>query len=194
MSKLSTTVLSTAAVSLCLTLAACDNSSTPQQTNTETVSTTDTPQVAQPQEVTPSASDLPKPTMTLYQATVMQDIEQVRANIAHGANLNAYTQDGPRGGYTALHAACRANFIEIAKLLIDAGADVDIPADATHLARPLHWAARAGNLEIVKLLVEAGADVNATAGNDVPKTPMEVAMDRNHLHVVEYLGEHGGRM
>ena len=135
-----------------------------------------------------------EPTMTVYEATLNNNLEQVQANIAHGADLNALTADGDYGRYSALHAASRAGYVDIVRALIDAGADVNIEADAPHRAAPLHWAARAGHLEAVVLLVEAGAEVNKASGLDDSLTPMRVALDGGHDDVVEYLASNGGRL
>ena len=62
-------------------------------------------------------------------------------------------------GATALHAAAAGNQIACVRLLLEAGAAVDI-RDSGDNALALHFAAQAADLEIVRALVEAGADVN----------------------------------
>lgn len=47
---------------------------------------------------------------------------------------------------------------EIAKMLIEAGADVNITNENGE--QTIHFAAKKGNLEIVSLLLEEGADVS----------------------------------
>lgn len=182
--------------SLCLVaplgLSGCD-SATPGTGGASTANTeaSHTADVSQPG---PASTEVPKPTMTLYEATLERNIEQVKANIAHGADLNAYTADGPRGGFTALHAASRANYLEIVALLIEAGADVNIRADAPHGATPLHWAIRSGNADVVRMLVEAGCDVNARFYTDEQPTPMSFAVGRREYEIAEYLANHGAKM
>src|ERR1700735_1149683 len=65
---------------------------------------------------------------------------------------------------TALHVAARYQQAEIARLLLDHGAEVN---GANRLRQTaLYWAMlsrdRALNMELIELLVERGADVNAT--------------------------------
>jgi ankyrin repeat protein len=61
-------------------------------------------------------------------------------------------------GETALHLAAGEGHLEIVKLLLEHGADVNAK---TAYETALHLAAGEGHLEIVKLLLEHGADVNA---------------------------------
>ncbi len=73
---------------------------------------------------------------------------------------------------TALHVAARHQQTEIARLLLDHGAEVNGVNRFQQTA--LYWAMlscdRALNMELIELLVERGADVNATDrnGNNMP--------------------------
>lgn len=62
-------------------------------------------------------------------------------------------------GERALAAAANEGHLEVARLLIDAGADVDLDDGSGETA--LVNAARAGHLDILRLLIDAGADLNA---------------------------------
>ena len=81
-----------------------------------------------------------------------------RLLLEHGADAD--------GG--ALHAAASSTRLNLVRLLIDAGADVD-RRDPESGGTPLHAAVAAGPggdaPEIVKLLLAAGADVNATTSD-----------------------------
>lgn len=72
---------------------------------------------------------------------------------------------------------------DIARLLIDHGADVN--AKAENDLTLLHTAAARGNLESARLLLEHGADINATTKDG--KTPMAYAQERNNPEMVEFL-------
>lgn len=59
-------------------------------------------------------------------------------------------------GFTAMHTAVRSGNLETIKLLIKAGANINIPEAYGFI--PLHEAIIAGNYEIAKYLIENGAD------------------------------------
>ncbi len=67
------------------------------------------------------------------------------------------TQDDNNGN-APLYSAARLGKIEIARMLIDAGADVNIQNEEEDT--PLHIATRWCNIKTIKLLLDSGADVN----------------------------------
>jgi ankyrin repeat protein len=75
----------------------------------------------------------------------------VRWLIDHGADLNALSN-----GRTALMIAASQGRPEIAKLLIDAKADLDLKSDSESLAA-VDYARLAGRDDIVAMLRAAGA-------------------------------------
>ena len=82
--------------------------------------------------------------------------------IALGANLDWQDkEDG--GGWTALHFCAYWNRPKIVRMLIDAGADVNIQQDNDSTA--LHECAINNRPDIARMLIDAGADVNIQ-GND----------------------------
>ncbi len=89
-------------------------------------------------------------------AIAEDDPEGVRVLIRHKATVDAV--DGL--GRSALLTAARENHIDIARALLDAGADAAL-ADG-HGTTPLMEAARAGATGVVTLLSERRADVRAT--------------------------------
>lgn len=118
------------------------------------------------------------------------EIEIVRMLIEAGANLHA--TEGVEGG-TPLHRVvsnqAQGN-VEIAKLLISYGADVNFQnADQS---APLHWACGNNKLTLVKILVEAGADVNIRGVQGT--TPLVWALKREHPKVAKYIAKMGGGM
>ena len=60
---------------------------------------------------------------------------------------------------TPLHRACEKNSLELAKLLILHGADLN-PKDSNQIT-PLHFLADDNFLELAELLLKSGADVNS---------------------------------
>lgn len=141
------------------------------------------------------------------------DVAAVTSALDKGAAVNEID------GVTALYIACETGSVELAKLLIDHGADVNLPvswqrtplfaankggyadivkllldngADPNQLAKsqtPLHVAAENGCLQCIVHLVDAGADVNALTSNGSP--PVHLAKLRGHDDVVAYLRDHG---
>ncbi|MDE0473512.1 MAG: ankyrin repeat domain-containing protein, partial [Gammaproteobacteria bacterium] len=93
-------------------------------------------------------------------AAMRGDLEAVRALLEQGADANEAQGDG----MTALHWAARNGDIEMARLLVTAGANVEA---GTRIGRytPLHLASRAGGAGVVEALLAAGADVHARTTN-----------------------------
>jgi uncharacterized protein len=84
------------------------------------------------------------------------DVAAVRALLRGGADVNAAEGDG----MTALHWAAEHGDQELAKVLLEAGANARAE---TRIGRhtPLHVAAKGGHDRVVRLLVDAKADVSA---------------------------------
>ena len=137
------------------------------------------------------------------------DVAAVATALDNGAAIDEID------GVTALYTAVEAGNVELAKLLIDRGADVNLPvkfkrtplyaatdggfadlvkllldngADPNQLAKAqtaLHVAADNGCLQCVVHLVDAGAEVNALTANGIP--PIHFAVRNGHDDVVAYL-------
>lgn len=105
--------------------------------------------------------------VTLADAIIEEDINTVRELVfAGGLNqLDEY-------GFTPLIEAAIADNIEIAKILINAYANVNLQDSTGNTA--LHWAAENNNLAFCQLLFERGADPNSTnfAGQPAMTMPM----------------------
>ena len=87
--------------------------------------------------------------------TAAQAKEAVKGN---PKAFNAVNQEG----YTPLILACYKNNLEVAKFIIDQGADIN---SNSAMGTPLMAAVVKGNTDIVKLLLEKHADVNLTDAN-----------------------------
>ena len=113
----------------------------------------------------------------LIKAVQKGKVEQVRKLLAEGANPNAYgdrmAYDGsPWGGQTALVYAKK---LEIAQILLDAGADINAVDQAGW--PPLMWAFSPKELEKVKWLIKHGANVNYNRTN---RTPLTAAIENDY--------------
>ena len=111
------------------------------------------------------------------------DLEKVRTLLAQSADVNTAFGDG----MTGLHWAARAGNVEMAELLIAAGANFEattrIGAHTT-----LHVAAQAGRGPVVEILLEAGSD--ATATTTTGATPLHFAAASGSAEAVIALLEH----
>lgn len=95
---------------------------------------------------------------SLHAAINAGDADKVRQLIREGVDVNATLTDGWR----PLTLAAYHNELEIAKILIEAGADVNSGLGLWHPfqgSTPLLYALK--NREFVELLLASGADVNA---------------------------------
>jgi ankyrin repeat protein len=98
-----------------------------------------------------------------------------------GADINARNRHKVFGpGNSPLSAATYQQRLDVVRLLIERGADVNQGDNAGFT--PLHLAAANGYLEIARRLLDAGADANARTGETGgarwgEKTPMELLAD-----------------
>lgn len=105
--------------------------------------------------------------------------------LANGASVDARD---PRSLETPLINAAYGGFIEIAKVLIERGADVN--ARDKWLNTPLHVAAIWDIPGVVTLLLDSGA--NPELRNGRHNTPLESAMDHNQKSSVKAIISGGG--
>jgi ankyrin repeat protein len=106
------------------------------------------------------------------------DLSAVESQLRAEPNLAHYAGDY---GKTGLHWAAEIDQVEVARLLIDAGADIEATTDWN--ATPLEWAATMGSSRVADLLLSRGAKrftfvVAASLGNLAEiKTRLESGQD-----------------
>jgi ankyrin repeat protein len=92
------------------------------------------------------------------EAAMQKNTGAVRELLQQGADVNAAQGDG----MTALHWAASHGNIELARMLLLAGANVRALTRINSYT-PLFFAARQGNAEVVKALLDAGAEPDAVS-------------------------------
>ncbi|KXJ15102.1 Transient receptor potential cation channel subfamily A member 1 [Exaiptasia diaphana] len=89
-------------------------------------------------------------------------------------------------GMAALHYAARCNRVEILKMLLRAGADIDVKGSSKiHAMTPLLCAAKFNAIESSKVLIREGASVSAK--NCYGQTALHHAVRRQNIKIVELL-------
>jgi ankyrin repeat protein/beta-lactamase regulating signal transducer with metallopeptidase domain len=127
---------------------------------------------------------------TLYGAFILGDTigdtNELKSLISQGPDINIKWPNG----VTLLHVAAQKGYKDIAKLLIDKGADVN--AQSGNLT-PLHLGVENGNKDVVELLIANGADVNAKRNTRSrnASTALHDAVDASRGDIVELLIAHG---
>jgi ankyrin repeat protein len=96
----------------------------------------------------------------LHCAADAGSVVMIEKLLAHGADINAETNDG----HTALSLAAKRGYIEAANLLIENGANVNYPGSKRRY--PLIAAATEGKRSMVEFLLKAGADPNVIDSYD----------------------------
>lgn len=129
----------------------------------------------------------------LEKAIKENNISSVQTLIDDGANLNQLCEDEGSTDeifckYTPLGLAIQNTSLEIAKLLIQAGADVNAKFVMTESLLPitevsaLGLAIKNGDEPMVELLLEHGADVNQTFFDGNQKySPLDYAMSNSQV-------------
>lgn len=103
--------------------------------------------------------------------------EVVRLLLLNKADPNIASQNG----YSVfpLHAALSANHDNISKMLIEAGAEVNVLQFGS--ISPLHFAAQHGNIDLIILLLEQGADVSVRTEQNLSASDLAAEKGFNEI-------------
>jgi ankyrin repeat protein len=113
-------------------------------------------------------------------------LEAVAYLLSQGAQVNLPSNNAQH--VTALISASAHRHLEIARVLIDYGADVN--ARQIHNFTALHNAAQNGQIELAELLLAHGAEINAASEDG--RTPLAFARQQNQTAMIAFLEAHGG--
>ena len=123
-------------------------------------------QKASAQKSTSTQAKVKAPSVDIHTAVVTGNVEALKQHLAAGTNIN---EKDPFGGSSPLISASLFGKTEMAKILIDAGADLNFQNNDGSTA--LHTAAFFCRPEIVKFLLEKKAD--KTIRNNYKSTAYE---------------------
>lgn len=107
--------------------------------------------------------------------------EVARYLVLKGADVNLPSNNGFK--VYPLHSAAAGNFTQIARMLIENNAQVNVKQEAG--VTPLHSAAQNGNIDLLILLLEHGADVNIRMEGG--KLPADLAREKGFVEIAEAL-------
>ncbi len=150
------------------------------------------PQARPAFEISPSAS----PSRCLLLGVALNNISAVEKALNDGADINAVVKGGEYYGCSALVLSALLGHCDIAKLLIERGADIHFArCDLKGEFHPrrgqtaLWWAANHGCLPLAKELIRRGANIDAP--DHFGGTPLITAAGSGHLEMVRYLVSQG---
>ena len=122
----------------------------------------------------------------LYWAASNNRIEEAEKMIDEANDLDIVSElvnKGDNNGFTPLLAASRYEHHQMAKMLLNNGAEIDKATN--HGWTPLMHASFNGHLEVVKLLIAHKADVHLKDNSG--ETALDMARQQGHTKVIEAL-------
>jgi uncharacterized protein len=99
-----------------------------------------------------------KSSLDFFEACAVGDLKILRAALARGQNIDERAPDG----FTPLGLSVFFRQPQAARLLIDAGADINAKANNALQVAPIHAAIARSDIATLGLLLERGADPNLT--------------------------------
>jgi uncharacterized protein len=117
----------------------------------------------------------------IFEASVAGDAAAVLGRLGQGAEVEDRAQDG----YTALHLAAYFGRLEVARLLLEHGADPNSVAYNESRVTPLHSAVSARRRDLAGLLLALGASANAVQKGGW--TPLHAAAHNGDEAIVDLL-------
>jgi len=138
-------------------------------------------------EIIYSRTEASNPPLSLLEAAHLGDIEEVKAIISQGTDVNTYENTFFK---TALHQAAIGGHKDVVEFLLSKGAEIDSRDDSPG-STPLNYAAELGYREVAELLIAKGADINARRGYPAGDRPLHSAIRAGHKDVVDLLISNG---
>ncbi len=118
----------------------------------------------------------------MFKAVRSNNMEDLIKAIGNGCNINGTDPDFV--DITPLIIACQHGYLDIARLLLDSGANIDLKCNEG--CTPLFNACANNHTNIVRLLVERGADINL--GNiTMEENPLSISIDNKNIPIIKIL-------
>jgi ankyrin repeat protein len=122
----------------------------------------------------------------LFAAIEKNDVQKVKYLVAIGADVNA---KDPYASMSPLMMAAYNGFTDIAKLLLEKGAQINAKGGVDMDMTPLIYAASQVRVDMVKLLLEKGANVNIKTRYGW--TPLFFAINKGNTEITKLLIDKG---
>jgi ankyrin repeat protein len=119
--------------------------------------------------------------LDLFEAAAVGDVAVVRRRLAEGWEI----EDRSNDGYAPLHLAAYFGQLEVARLLLERGADRNAVAANDSRVTPLHSAVSARHRDVAGLLLALGASANAVQKGGW--TPLHTAAHNGDEAIVDLL-------
>ena len=119
------------------------------------------------------------------------DSLQVQWLAVRGVDLQAQFKEGSYSGLTAVHVAAINGHIDVVKVLLSCGANIE-GKTASERRRPLHLAALNGRVSMVQFLIREGAQIDAKA--QYRMQPIHDVSWSGSVEILDALTEAGARV
>lgn len=122
------------------------------------------------------------------------DHSLIRTLYDRGADVNLWAMRHEEKSWTALLLAIEQRNLAMIKLLLDLGADIDLPAKLLLRRTPLQAACEIGSTTIVRLLLENHADANAPPARVGGGSALRLAAEGGFVGIAELLLSRGAKL
>ncbi|KAI4216632.1 MAG: hypothetical protein LQ351_001121 [Letrouitia transgressa] len=121
---------------------------------------------------------------TIFKAAARGDVTAVKVFLDQGAAIDHPSR--PQGGETPLILAVRNSQLNVCKLLLERGADVNFSGPKGRRTSAIHAAVISGNIEMLQCLL-ATKDVHPNQPDGSGNTPLTTAVISGNIKMLQYL-------
>lgn len=123
--------------------------------------------------------------ISFFEAVSLGEIDIVLQSLQdENFNIDSFSPDG----FTGLGLAAYFGNKKLVRLLLDLGANVNLPSNNNFKVAPIHSACAIQDLEIIEMLLKNGANVNARQLQGI--TPLYSAAHNGNLALIKLLIQH----